>query len=282
MSSFSTQLATEPKTFNLSGRLAKLRRQPRPLRFLASRFLWHSGLGSFLTIPCSTYRLRFYPTAYSATLWLNPAEPLEDEMVLRSLLQKGDSVIDVGANIGALTLAASRIVGPTGKVYSIEAHPRTHRYLLGNLEFNQISNVQAFNVACGREHGTAGLSSKVSDDQNAVSPEGVSVPLRKLDDLLTGTESQEIALLKIDVEGYEKFVLEGSLRLLSRVKFIYFESYARHFAAFGYELRDIMDLLEHFRFEVYRLNGDRVSRDYSSAVCENLLASRSRPPRIEI
>jgi FkbM family methyltransferase len=282
MSSLSTQSAAGPKTFNLSGNLAKLRCQPRPLRFLASRFLWHTGLGSFLTIPRSTYRLRFYPTAYSATLWLNPAEHLGDEVVLRSLLHEGDSVIDVGANIGTLTLAASKIVGPTGKVYSIEAHPRTHKYLLGNLEFNKISNVQAFNVACGREHGTARVSSNVSDDQNSVSPEGVSVPVRKLDDLLTGTETQEIALLKIDVEGYEKFVLEGSLRLLWRVKFIYFESYERHAAAFGYELRDIIDVLEQFRFGIYRLNGDRVSRDDSSAVCENLLASRSRPPKIEI
>ena len=53
------------------------------------------------------------------------------------------------------------------------------------------------------------------------------------------------------------------------------------FAAFGYELCDIIDVLEQFRFEIYRLNGNKVSRDYRSVVCENLLASRARPPKIE-
>ena len=275
-------MASGAKTANAPGKLARLRCQPRPLRFLASRLLWHTGLCSFLTIRCDSYRLRFYPTAYSATLWLNPGERLCDETVLRSLLREGDSVIDVGANIGTLTLAASKIVGASGTVYSIEGHPRTHNYLVGNLRFNKASNVKAFNVACGRETGTVRLSNKVSDDQNAVSAEGVSVPVCKLDDLMINTDTQEIALLKIDVEGYEKFVLEGSLRLLSRVKFIYFESYEQHFAAFGYELCDIIDVLEQFRFEIYRLNGNKVSRDYRSVVCENLLASRSRPPKIEI
>jgi FkbM family methyltransferase len=262
----------------LSYKLAKLRSQPRPLRFLASRLLWRSGLCSILKIPCDSYSLRFYPTAHSATLWLNPAERLRDESIFRSLLQEGDSVIDVGANVGTLTLTASRIVGPAGKVYSVEAHPRTHKYLIGNLRLNHVRNVETFNVACGTENGTTSFSDRTLDDQNAVSTEGLRVPVRRLDDLVTTPETQEIALLKIDVEGYEKFVLEGALRLLPRVKFVYFESYERHFDSFGYKLRDIVDLLEQFRFDIYHLDGNGVPRDYNSALCENLLASRSRPP----
>ena len=246
----------------LFSKLAKLRCQPQPLRFLASRLLWRSGFCSMLTIPCDSYSLRFYPTAHSATLWLNPAERLRDELIFRSLLREGDSVIDVGANIGTLTLTASRIVGPAGKVYSVEAHPRTHKYLVGNLRLNEIKNVETFNVACGAENGTTSFSDRTLDDQNAVSTEGLRVPVRRLDDLVTASENQEIALLKIDVEGYEKFVLEGALRLLSRVKFIYFESYERHFATFGYKLCDIVDLLEQFQFEIYHLDGNGVPRNY--------------------
>ncbi len=261
----------------LYSKLAKLRSQPQPLRFLASRLLWRSGLCSILKIPCDSYCLRFYPTAYSATLWLNPNERLRDEAIFRSLLREGDTVVDVGANVGTLTLTASRIVGPTGKVYSVEAHPRTHKYLVGNLRLNDVKNVETFNVACGVETGTTIFSDGALDDQNAVSTEGLRVPIRRLDDLVTATEMREIALLKVDVEGYEKFVLEGAHRLLPRVKFIYFESYDRHFATFGYKLSDIVSLLKQFQFDLYHLDGKGVPRDYNSTLCENLLAARSRP-----
>lgn len=263
---------------NPASKLAKLRSQQQPLRFLASRLLWRSGLCSILTIPCDSYRLHFYPTAYSATLWLNPGERLRDESIFRRLLREGDTVIDVGANVGTLTLTASRIVGPTGEVYSVEAHPRTHKYLLGNLQLNHVSNVETFNVACGAETGTITFSDGTLDDQNAVSTEGIRIPIRRLDDLIVDPETQEIALLKVDVEGFEKFVLEGASNLLSRVKFIYFESYARHYTSFGYKLGNIADLLQQFKFEIYHLNGNKVPRDYNSVLCENLLAARSRPP----
>ena len=245
------------------------------MRFLGSRLLWHSGLCSLFTISCGSYRLHFYPTALSATLWLDPTERFGDEAHLKKLLRRDDVVIDVGANIGTLTLTAAEIVGTFGKVYSIEAHPRTHQYLIGNLRLNRFTNIETFNVACGANNGLIHFSDEVCDDQNRISANGITVPVQRLDELLPASEAAEIALLKIDVEGYEKFVLEGASGLLPRVKFIYFESYERHFAEFGYKLRDITNFLEAFGFNVYHLNGKRVSKDYDSAVCENLLARRS-------
>ena len=256
----------------LAGKWAKIKHQRKPLRFLVSRLLWHSGFCTFLTIPCGAYRLRFYPSACSATLWLDPSERLQDECVLRSLLNEGDRVVDVGANIGALTLAAAEMVGPTGLVYSFEAHPRTYGYLMGNVRLNQAHNVNAFSVACGSENGVIALSDKTSDDQNAVCGDGLLVPLCRLDHLVPETE--KIALLKIDVEGYEKFVLEGASRLLPRVEAIYFESYECHFQSFGYRLQDIIHYLGDFGFTVFHLDGRKVTDGYASAKCENLLARR--------
>jgi FkbM family methyltransferase len=230
-----------------------------------------------LTVSCGSYEVRFYPAAYSATLWLNPKEHLADENVLRCVLHKDDCVIDIGANIGVLTLAASRIVGNTGRVYSVEAHPRTYRYLLGNLKLNRVVNVSPLNVACGSHNGTVRFSDRKSDDQNAVSPDGLSVPVRRMDELIP--QSEEIALLKVDVEGYEKFVFEGAVGILPRVKTIYFESCRQHFASFGYHLSDIVDLLADFQFQIFRLNGESVNRAYESEVCENLLATRTGFPK---
>lgn len=257
----------------LATKLAKLRSESRPIRFLTSRFLWHSGLCPLLTIPCGDFRLRFYPSAYSATLWFDPPQRLQDESVVRKLVTEGDVVVDVGANIGAITLAAARAAGDSGHVYSIEAHPRTYKYLRGNLRLNHAENVTAFNVACGNANGTVSFSDKRSDDQNSVAHAGIPVSVRRLDELIP---DQPIKLLKIDVEGYEKFVLEGAVNVLKNVEFIYFESYARHFGAFGYRLRDILTLLRHFNFSVHHRNGEEVTDSYDSLTCENLLAKRIR------
>ncbi len=256
---------------SLATKLAKLKRESRPIRFLASRFLWHSGLCSFLTIPCGDYRLRFYPSACSATLWLDPRERLQDEAVVRQLVTTGDVVVVVGANIGAIALAAARAVGQSGHVYSVEAHPRTYKYLLGNLQLNQVQNVTTFNVACGKASGSVSFSNRRSDDQNSVVHAGIPVPLRRLDELIP---DRPIKLLKIDVEGYEKFVMEGATNLFKNVEFIYFESYARHFDAFGYCLKDILAFLRQFNFSAHRGNGEEVADSYNSLTCENLLAKR--------
>src|SRR5437667_6236072 len=105
MFDLSTRLLSAQPTIALRKKLMKLRRQRKPFRFLASRLLWHSGLCSLFTILCGSYRLRFYPTALSATLWLDPRERCADEGHLRNLLRTDDIVIDVGANIGTMTLA---------------------------------------------------------------------------------------------------------------------------------------------------------------------------------
>ncbi|HSS96387.1 MAG TPA: FkbM family methyltransferase [Terriglobales bacterium] len=264
---------------NIASSLTRITSQPRPLRFLASRLLWHTGLSSLLTIDCGTYRLRFYPSACSTTLWFDPKARSVDEQIFRKLLNKGDVVIDVGANIGSLSLAAAAIVGSSGTVYSIEAHPQTYKYLLGNIRLNKAHNVVAVNVACGKEDGTVHFSDQKSDDQNCVTESGLTVPVTSLDAIVTLLEKRRIALLKIDVEGYEKFVLEGATRILARTDAVYFESWVKHFEKFGYQLRDILTLLHDFGFGIYQAREgialEKIDEDYVSLRCENLLAMRT-------
>ncbi len=254
----------------------KIGQQSKPWRFLASRILWHSGLSPLLTIPRDSYRLRFYPTAYSATMWLDSEAGRLDEAVFKTLLKPGDIVVDVGSNIGSLTLTAAALVGPGGKVFSIEAHPATYRYLVGNLKLNGASNVVSFNVACGEESRTVHFSDEKSDDQNAISTDGMQVQMRRIDELITIPPERQISLLKIDVEGYEKYVLEGAIGLLGRTDAVYFESWEEHFRKYGYELGEIIDLLHDHGFTIQRASGEIVNRNYRSLQCENLLATRTK------
>ena len=53
--------------------------------------------------------------------------------IFRTFIKPGDTVIDVGANIGDLTLPMSLLAGPAGRVYAFESHSDTFHVLAANL-----------------------------------------------------------------------------------------------------------------------------------------------------
>jgi hypothetical protein len=86
-------------------------------------------------------------SSYERSILLNAADvKLLD--VYRKVLRPGDVVIDAGANIGHLVLAASRLVGPGGKVYAFECGPRALERLRENIGINGASNVVVVDRAC--------------------------------------------------------------------------------------------------------------------------------------
>jgi len=199
-------------------------------------------------------------------LWCDPRFFANDEKVLRQYLGPGDTFVDVGANIGALSLTASGIVGEAGRVFSVEAHPQTVDYLRGNIKLNNASNVAVIHAAAGDHVGVVNFSSGRSDDQNRVTDSGIPVPLRTLDSLIPDTP---VRMLKIDVEGFELFALRGAERLLQRTDMIYFESWESHFNKYRYSTTDVLAFLAKHGFEVAR------PANYKSLKCENLLAVRA-------
>jgi 23S rRNA G2069 N7-methylase RlmK/C1962 C5-methylase RlmI len=62
-------------------------------------------------------------------------------------LNHGDTVVDVGANIGAFTMQAAKIVGPGGRVISIEPAPDSASRLEENISLNNLTNVETIRVA---------------------------------------------------------------------------------------------------------------------------------------
>jgi FkbM family methyltransferase len=160
---------------------------------------------------------------------MRPNDRQEEDRLLASYLREGDCMVDVGANVGTLALTAAGRVGQAGIVYAFEGHPRVYRYLQENVALNGFANVRAFNLAIGDVDGTTQFSDLRSDDQNSIvrRGEGITVPMRPLDAL--GIIEPVIHLLKIDVEGYERFVLEGARELLARTLTVYFESWDTHF-----------------------------------------------------
>lgn len=249
--------------------------QSYPIRFVLSRLLRYSGLWRLFKIKREGYQLHFQPASISLALWVEPESREADSHVLRAILRPGDVYIDVGANIGHLAIEASLLVGEQGKVIAFEAHPKTAYFLRQNVNLNRRSNINVAQLAVGEAIGWVSFSDIRSDDQNRViGAGGIYVPVVPLDVICV---NESPTLLKIDVEGFELFVLRGAKSLLSRTKFVYLEAYDKHFDEYSCQFRDVYDLLCEMGFQVVRFaDGSlkRVSRESTFPHCVNLLAYR--------
>jgi FkbM family methyltransferase len=130
----------------------------------------------------------------------------------------GTTVVDVGANLGYYTLLASKLVGPGGRVISLEPNSENCRLLLSSLRLGGVTNVQLVPVAADAATGWAYYSTHVGsnggfiDDGDLLAHPGVVVPTFRLDDIVEGP----VAFLKMDVEGAEGRVVEGARQLIER------------------------------------------------------------------
>jgi len=264
----------------ISKKVANVLERKRPLKYLIMRALKATHLCLLFHIDRNSYRLRFYPSVLSGDLWYEPDLRTEDEFFFKRYLRPGDCLIDIGANIGQLALLASCAVGQSGHVIAFEAHPRIFKYLQGNVRLNRARNVLLYNCAVGNDDGTVGFSDRNLDDVNAVVSSGdcIHIGVCRLDSL--PIDRPLIELLKVDVEGFEKFVFEGAERILQKTKCIYFESWEGNFQHYGYCCHDLFALLRGSGFEIFRLRAPDtvalISSDSHSTVCENLVAVRDR------
>lgn len=158
--------------------------------------------------------------------------------MMRRFLRPGDTALDVGANLGDLTVPLAGLVGPNGRVYAVESNPDTYHVLCANLALNAIHNTRAVNafVATGAHVDTSGPWGKYAYTGEVWEPRFVA-----LDDL----GPTACHLIKIDVDGKELEVLKSGEGLIRRHRpVLYFENDQRpasaallgHALGLGYDL----------------------------------------------
>ena len=144
----------------------------------------------------------------------------EGEITLfRQLLKPGQTVLEVGANIGAHTVFLARAVGPSGAVHAIEAQRVLHQILCANAALNGLVNVYAHHAAAGR-HGGRVVVPRIDYSRPGnfggvalgAATEGEEVSLVTVDSLALDT----CDFIKIDVEGMESEVIGGAERTIRR------------------------------------------------------------------
>jgi FkbM family methyltransferase len=150
--------------------------------------------------------------------WCGVFERKEVDFIHR-LLQAGHVAIDVGANVGLLTIPMAIAVGDSGRVVAVDPIPANINQLSRNLQLNQLSNTVLVQCAAGSHEGSIRLTNhhtsadkstgfyhRIHDDSGGISVEQIRLEA-KLNTLLDTDTS--VKLLKIDVEGMESDVLEG-------------------------------------------------------------------------
>jgi FkbM family methyltransferase len=283
------------------------------MRYVISRaFVRFPVLFSPFWLSRDGYRLRLTASNVTASMYYqDPNYLIYDELVIKKLLRKGDCFIDVGANVGQLSIVGKTLCGD-GAVLSIEAHPKTFQVLKGNIRLNRM-DIDAVNCAVSdKDSGTVEIQDSFADDCNSiVSEESASnstqhkelylvssfktyeTNCRTLDSLVSERfPFSKIRLLKIDVEGYELFVIKGSLKVLEKTELIYFEYWDQLSRKYGYDRNELFAILEGSGFDIYMLpsnpsaikqdldNLRRVGRDTQFSEGLNLLAVKSHLVRL--
>lgn len=145
----------------------------------------------------------------------NGYETMTTRLILESLMD-WDTFIDVGANNGYFTVLASKKVGKEGTVYAFEPASTTYKRLTRNLELNNCDNVKAHNLAVSNRRGkTSFYEFPDRDGENSLVPlsgtKEITVDVVTLDEMCQNVRPK---IVKIDVEGYEREVLEGARHVI--------------------------------------------------------------------
>lgn len=195
--------------------------------------------------------LQDLPTSWGVTLQADPTMTVGHDLLvagvydlplseaLARLIKPGDTVVDVGGNIGYTTTLCAVAAGPGGTVYSFEPHPELHPLIEWNVaaarRHHPIATTHVYQAALGATTGTAkllvppqfnqvnnGVSRITDTDEPGATV--ISVPMKTLDEVC-GTAT--VSVVKIDVEGFELQVLEGGRRALEsgRVRHVVFEDH---------------------------------------------------------
>jgi FkbM family methyltransferase len=133
----------------------------------------------------------------------------------------GDVVFDIGAGVGAETLLFSRLVGESGRVVSVEAHPRTYRRLVDLCNVNELRNVTPLQLAASDTDGTARISDLDHHLHNTMldaNGGGIEVRARRIDTIADELGIRHIDLLKMNIEGAEPLALQGMGALLDQTR----------------------------------------------------------------
>lgn len=246
-------------------------------KFILSYLLYKSRLGKHLKFSRHGIKYIFSISRLSMNMFADKNYIKRDIDLMNLYINEGETVIDVGANIGTWSLYASKLVGSKGQILCFEPHPLHFNILERNIKLNNFKNLSVYNVGLSNEVSNLYFSNNL-DTMNHIllekSADSIVINVNKLDDYTF--DLNKIDLLKIDIEGYELFCLQGGINTLKKTRKIIFESSSSLTSKFGYSNSEVIKLLSTLNFSVYKTDDFnrkfKLNNDYDYLNHEDLIA----------
>lgn len=144
-------------------------------------------------------------------------------MDLYNLIEEGQTVFDIGANVGDITMHIAQKIGDRGVIHSFEPDPINYKRISKNISLNTFKNIHLNNMGLGSE--TAKLKIIVRDEYNrgmnqlvkgSVKEGDDFIQIMRFDDYVKKNGINKIDVIKIDVEGFDFEVLKGASDTLDK------------------------------------------------------------------
>ena len=225
---------------------------------------------------------RGYEVGYGIKMYLDITNPhtwdliegreYEDRVkeIFEKNIKEGNTVIDVGANIGEFSLIASKKTGPNGKVISIEPLKQATNWLKKNFVLNNFSNYEIIEKAVGEKIKEMMLYKKSGGSEMGILDPQVTekellqdgtIMVDTIDNIVQSRNIKTVSMLKIDVEGFEYEVLCGCKDSFqkNKIKKIICEIHSSYLKKKGVGEETIYSLLKQNGFSITRIvtNEDR-------------------------
>ncbi len=190
-------------------------------------------------------------------VWLSGIYEVITTQFLEKIIREGDIFIDIGANCGALTLVVASVIGK-GKIYAFEPNPSVYSRLQNNLASNPEIEavVKTLPLGIGAEKSQLFLSEDINYRGNSCiisepSEQKIAVEVVALDDWAEQENLERIDAIKIDVEGMEYEVLQGSKAILKKYHpIVYFETISDFFTHKNYKIQTIYEFLSSLDYQI--------------------------------
>ncbi len=194
----------------------------------------------------------------------------KDSDMIMHLVNDGDRVLDIGANIGWYSINLAKR-NPQCKILAFEPIPKTYAYLKKNIGLNSVTSIETYNHGFSNEtkeltfyyypSGSGNASSAKLADAEGL--QEIKCKVLPLDDFMAQHEFA-VDFIKCDVEGAELFVFQGGMETLKKDKPIVFTEMLRKWAAkFNYHPNEIIKLFSEIGYRCFGAKDNKLIELFS-------------------
>ena len=186
--------------------------------------------------------------------------------IMRAVVPRGGTVIDVGANVGWHSLLMARLVGADGRVLAVEANASIRRRLALNIALNRLANVDLVPCALSSREQMLKFTVRTAEQPDSASGhvladdaggEAAAIEARPLDAIVREKACARVDFLKIDVEGFEWPVLQGAEETVSRFRpHIVFEFDKAYWPRGGGDPASLSAFFDTHRYRLFTIGRD--------------------------